>query len=92
MLPHTGSCCEREDRRAWGDPHLETLDAISFDFFGIGQYWDCKSEKNDFGYQVSHISDFSVASHRHNNKFLNYYSSTYATNFYIKKISVLYYL
>ena len=49
----SGSCCETR-RPAWrfGDPHYETLDGIAFDYFGIGQFWDCKSQQNDFGFQV----------------------------------------
>ena len=42
-------------RRTWGDPHIETLDGIEFDYFGIGQFWDCKSEENDFGCQVRYF-------------------------------------
>ena len=38
--------------RRRGDPHLDTLDGIEYDYFGIGQFWDCFSIKNDFGYQV----------------------------------------
>eukprot|EP00058_Branchiostoma_floridae_P027962 XP_002613453.1 hypothetical protein BRAFLDRAFT_84589 [Branchiostoma floridae] len=49
----SGPCCNRRRaRRAWGDPHLETLDGIHFDYFGIGEFWDCKSPVNDFGIQT----------------------------------------
>ena len=51
-----GSCCERRiPNNNWGDPHLETLDGIEFDYFDIGQFWYCKSQVNDFGYQVRYF-------------------------------------
>ena len=70
-----GACCERRrPRRAFGDPHIETLDGVWFDaevvepdphietldgvwfdYFGIGQFWDCKSELLDFGIQVRYF-------------------------------------
>lgn len=28
------------------------LSGIPYDFHGIGEFWDCKSEANDFGIQV----------------------------------------
>lgn len=34
---------------------METLDGIEFDYFGIGQFWDCKSVDNDFGFQVRYF-------------------------------------
>ncbi|CAD5122345.1 unnamed protein product [Dimorphilus gyrociliatus] len=34
---------KRLPRRNWGDPHLAMLDGRSFDFFGIGQFWCCRS-------------------------------------------------
>ena len=49
----TGECCEIPDPPpAFGDPHLETMDGVSFDYFGIGQFWFCLSEANDFGIQA----------------------------------------
>ncbi|XP_028399971.1 uncharacterized protein LOC114523292 [Dendronephthya gigantea] len=48
-----GRCCERRRPvRWWGDPHLQTLDGVEFDYFGIGEFWNCKSIKNDFGMQI----------------------------------------
>ncbi|KAL9960883.1 hypothetical protein ACROYT_G034389 [Oculina patagonica] len=48
----TGTCCDRRlPQRNWGDPHLETLDGIEYDYFGIGEFWGCKSLFNDFGMQ-----------------------------------------
>ncbi|CAB4019865.1 hypothetical protein BRAFLDRAFT_84589, partial [Paramuricea clavata] len=48
-----GRCCERRRRICMcGDPHLETLDGIEFDYFGIGEFWNCKSIANDFGMQI----------------------------------------
>ncbi|XP_028400060.1 uncharacterized protein LOC114523362 [Dendronephthya gigantea] len=48
-----GRCCERRRPVRWfGDPHLQTLDGMEFDYFGIGEYWHCKSIVNDFGMQV----------------------------------------
>ncbi|XP_022804999.1 uncharacterized protein LOC111342215 isoform X2 [Stylophora pistillata] len=46
-----GEFCERLIANGGGDPHLETLDGVNFDFFGIGEFWGCKSVKNDFGLQ-----------------------------------------
>jgi len=46
-----GEYCERISANGGGDPHLETLDGVNFDFFGIGEFWGCKSVKNDFGLQ-----------------------------------------
>ena len=52
----SGLCCERRNpNNIWGDPHLATLDGIEFDYFGIGQFWYCKSQVNDFGYQVRYF-------------------------------------
>ncbi|CAH1231914.1 TNXB [Branchiostoma lanceolatum] len=48
-----GDCCElRRPRPIGGDPHLQTLDGLSFDYHGIGEFWDCKSVSNDFGVQT----------------------------------------
>ncbi|XP_028400062.1 uncharacterized protein LOC114523364 isoform X2 [Dendronephthya gigantea] len=48
-----GRCCERlRPVRFWGDPHLQTLDGVEFDYFDIGEFWNCKSIKNDFGMQI----------------------------------------
>ncbi|XP_078598874.1 uncharacterized protein LOC144874520 [Branchiostoma floridae x Branchiostoma japonicum] len=48
-----GDCCElRRPRPVGGDPHLQTLDGISYDYHGIGEFWDCKSVSNDFGVQT----------------------------------------
>ncbi|XP_035690047.1 uncharacterized protein LOC118425346 [Branchiostoma floridae] len=48
-----GDCCElRRPRPIGGDPHLQTLDGISYDYHGIGEFWDCKSVPNDFGVQT----------------------------------------
>ncbi|XP_035690544.1 uncharacterized protein LOC118425664 [Branchiostoma floridae] len=48
-----GDCCElRRPRPIGGDPHLQTLDGISYDYHGIGEFWDCKSVSNDFGVQT----------------------------------------
>ncbi|XP_035690546.1 uncharacterized protein LOC118425665 isoform X2 [Branchiostoma floridae] len=48
-----GDCCElRRPRPVGGDPHLQTLDGISYDYHGIGEFWDCKSVPNDFGVQT----------------------------------------
>ena len=56
MTSISGAHCDiPRPRRFWGDPHLETLDGKEFDYFGIGQFWDCKSEQNDFGYQVRYF-------------------------------------
>ncbi|XP_022808830.1 mucin-like protein [Stylophora pistillata] len=46
-----GEFCDRLVANGGGDPHLETLDGVNFDFFGIGEFWGCKSVKNDFGLQ-----------------------------------------
>ncbi|CAD5122347.1 DgyrCDS10784 [Dimorphilus gyrociliatus] len=41
----TGLACENKVfRKMWGDPHLETLDGRKFNYFGIGQYWGCRSD------------------------------------------------
>ena len=48
-----GGCCEIPDPPPnFGDPHLETMDGVSFDYFGIGQFWFCLSQANDFGIQT----------------------------------------
>ncbi|KAI8507318.1 hypothetical protein Bbelb_146980 [Branchiostoma belcheri] len=48
-----GDCCElRRPRPIGGDPHLQTLDGTSYDYHGIGEFWDCKSVSNDFGVQT----------------------------------------
>ena len=48
-----GACCEIPDPPPFfGDPHLETMDGVSFDYFGIGQFWFCLSPSNDFGIQT----------------------------------------
>ncbi|XP_019646646.1 PREDICTED: uncharacterized protein LOC109487118 [Branchiostoma belcheri] len=48
-----GDCCERlRPRPGGGDPHLQTLDGKSYDYHGIGEFWDCKSVSNDFGVQI----------------------------------------
>ncbi|CAH1774305.1 unnamed protein product [Owenia fusiformis] len=48
-----GPCCEfRIPSAEGGDPHLQTLDGVRYDFHGIGEFWDCKSEANDFGIQT----------------------------------------
>ncbi|XP_068732633.1 uncharacterized protein [Montipora capricornis] len=53
----TGTCCQRRlPWRNWGDPHLETLDGIEFDYFGIGEFWGCKSIFNDFGIQFRYFA------------------------------------
>ncbi|PFX25774.1 Tenascin-X [Stylophora pistillata] len=53
----TGPCCEtRLPLRNWGDPHIETLDGIEFDYFGIGEFWGCKSPLNDFGIQFRYFA------------------------------------
>ncbi len=50
---YLGSCCEsRVPRRRSGDPHLQTEDGVDYDYFGIGEFWDCHSKTNDFGFQV----------------------------------------
>ena len=55
-LACVGSGCETPTPRwMWGDPHLETIDGLKFDYFGIGEFWDCKSEENDFGCQVRYF-------------------------------------
>lgn len=38
------NCENRVPRRNHGDPHLETLDGRSFDYFGIGQFIGCISK------------------------------------------------
>lgn len=38
------SCEERVPRNAFGDPHLQTLDGKSYDYFGIGQFVGCISK------------------------------------------------
>ncbi|XP_013399739.1 teneurin-a-like [Lingula anatina] len=49
----TGVCCNvRIPRNMGGDPHLQTADGISYDYHGIGEFWDCMSTANDFGVQV----------------------------------------
>ncbi|XP_078343101.1 uncharacterized protein LOC144628871 isoform X1 [Oculina patagonica] len=53
----TGTCCEeRRPWRNWGDPHLETLDGIEYDYYGIGEFWGCKSLFNDFGMQFRYFA------------------------------------
>ncbi|KAJ7370749.1 hypothetical protein OS493_030178 [Desmophyllum pertusum] len=53
----TGTCCEtRQPVRNWGDPHLETLDGIEYDYYGIGEFWGCKSVFNDFGIQFRYFA------------------------------------
>ncbi|CAH1781186.1 unnamed protein product [Owenia fusiformis] len=48
-----GACCEfRIPTAGGGDPHLQTLDGVRYDFHGIGEFWDCKSEANAFGIQT----------------------------------------
>lgn len=44
-------CEEREPTRNWGDPHLGTLDGKTFDYFGIGQFWGCKSSFLEYQYR-----------------------------------------
>ncbi|CAD5123388.1 DgyrCDS11742 [Dimorphilus gyrociliatus] len=43
------TCNFRNPTRGSGDPHLETLDGNSYDFFDIGQYWGCRTPT--IGYQ-----------------------------------------
>ena len=31
---------------------METLDGVKYDYFGIGQFWYCRSQINNFGFQV----------------------------------------
>ncbi|XP_019639952.1 PREDICTED: uncharacterized protein LOC109481804 [Branchiostoma belcheri] len=51
-----GTCCDiRRPRRAGGDPHMETVDGTTYDYYGIGEFWDCKSRVNDFGIQVRYF-------------------------------------
>ncbi|KAJ7370752.1 hypothetical protein OS493_030182, partial [Desmophyllum pertusum] len=53
----TGTCCDR--RPPWwnaGDPHLETLDGIKYDYYDIGEFWGCKSVFNDFGIQFRYFA------------------------------------
>ncbi|XP_062500732.1 uncharacterized protein LOC134177969, partial [Corticium candelabrum] len=48
-----GPCCDsRIPVRRSGDPHLSTADGLEFDYFGIGEFWDCRSKENDFGVQL----------------------------------------
>ncbi|XP_065830968.1 uncharacterized protein [Oscarella lobularis] len=42
-------CQFARPRPGGGDPHLQTLDGFSYDFFDIGEFWYCKSVANDFG-------------------------------------------
>ncbi|KAL9982165.1 hypothetical protein ACROYT_G010976 [Oculina patagonica] len=46
-----GPFCDRASASGGGDPHLATLDGVKYDFFGIGEFWGCKSQHNDFGLQ-----------------------------------------
>ena len=32
--------------------YFHILTGIEFDYFGIGEFWNCKSVKNDFGIQI----------------------------------------
>lgn len=47
----SGPFCDRTQASGGGDPHLQTLDGIKYAFFGIGEFWGCKSLRNDFGLQ-----------------------------------------
>ena len=31
---------------------MQTADGFVFDYYGIGEFWNCISVENDFGYQV----------------------------------------
>ncbi|XP_048576746.1 uncharacterized protein LOC5510655 isoform X3 [Nematostella vectensis] len=52
MARWTGQCCEtRLPDEMFGDPHLQTLDGVAYDYFGIGEFWGCRNLPGDFGYQ-----------------------------------------
>ena len=31
---------------------MSVFSGIDFDYFGIGEFWDCRSQENDFGIQI----------------------------------------
>ena len=31
---------------------MQTVDGLVFEYYGIGEFWNCISVENDFGYQV----------------------------------------
>jgi hypothetical protein len=47
--------------RTFGDPHLSTVDGVAFDYFGIGEFWNCRSIENDFGVQIRFFKFFGAS-------------------------------